>query len=90
MSNFWQGVLPAITTPFLDNGEVDHGFLAHHVNLMMEAGCTGIGEGHCDAEGRVWLYEAGDLWPSCPILFREHPSSTASTADPDRDGRERT
>jgi 4-hydroxy-tetrahydrodipicolinate synthase len=42
MSNFWQGVLPAITTPFLDNGEVDHGFLAHHVNLMMEAGCTGI------------------------------------------------
>jgi 1-pyrroline-4-hydroxy-2-carboxylate deaminase len=42
MSDFWQGVLPAITTPFLDNGEVDHGFLAHHVNLMMAAGCTGI------------------------------------------------
>jgi len=42
MSNFWQGVLPAITTPFLDNGEVDHDFLAGHVNLMMAAGCTGI------------------------------------------------
>ena len=42
MSTFWQGVLPAITTPFLDNGEVDHAFLAQHVRLMMDAGSTGI------------------------------------------------
>lgn len=42
MSTFWQGVLPAITTPFLDNGEVDHVFLGKHVNTMMEAGSTGI------------------------------------------------
>lgn len=42
MSTFWQGVLPAITTPFLDHGEVDHAFLARHVNTMMEAGSTGI------------------------------------------------
>ena len=42
MPSFWQGVLPAITTPFLDDGSVDHVFLAHHVDLMMQAGCTGI------------------------------------------------
>ncbi len=42
MNTFWQGVLPAITTPFLTNGEVDHVFLAHHVDLMMQAGSTGI------------------------------------------------
>lgn len=42
MSTFWQGVLPAITTPFLDNGEVDHAFLAQHVRIMMDAGSTGI------------------------------------------------
>ena len=42
MNTFWQGVLPAITTPFLPNGEVDHAFLARHVNLMIEEGSTGI------------------------------------------------
>ncbi len=42
MNTFWQGVLPAITTPFLDNGEVDHDFLARHVDLLMQAGSTGI------------------------------------------------
>ena len=42
MSSFWQGVLPAITTPFLDDGSIDHVFLAKHVDLMMQAGCTGI------------------------------------------------
>jgi len=39
---FWQGVLPAITTPFRSNGEVDHEFLARHVDLLMRAGSTGI------------------------------------------------
>ncbi len=42
MPSFWQGVLPAITTPFLADGSVDHGFLARHVDLLMAAGCTGI------------------------------------------------
>ena len=42
MSVFWQGVLPAITTPFLDDGSVDHGFLARHVDTLMRAGCSGI------------------------------------------------
>jgi 4-hydroxy-tetrahydrodipicolinate synthase len=39
---FWNGVLPAITTPFNADGSVDHAFLAKHVGLMMEAGSTGI------------------------------------------------
>ena len=42
MSTFWNGVLPAITTPFNADGSVDHGFLAKHVGMMMDAGCTGI------------------------------------------------
>lgn len=42
MHTFWQGVLPAITTPFLDNDEVDHAFLARHVALMMDADSAGI------------------------------------------------
>ncbi len=42
MSMSWTGVMPAITTPFTADGEVDHGFLASHAAWMVEAGCTGI------------------------------------------------
>ena len=42
MTTFWNGVLPAITTPFAADGKVDHEFLARHVGMMMDAGCTGI------------------------------------------------
>jgi dihydrodipicolinate synthase/N-acetylneuraminate lyase len=38
----WNGVLPAITTPFTKDGDVDHAFLARHAQWMVEAGCTGI------------------------------------------------
>lgn len=38
----WQGVMPAITTPFDESGAVDHGFLAEHAGWMVDAGCTGI------------------------------------------------
>jgi dihydrodipicolinate synthase/N-acetylneuraminate lyase len=42
MSMTWNGVMPAITTPFTPDGEVDHDFLASHALWMIEAGCTGI------------------------------------------------
>jgi len=42
MSMTWNGVMPAITTPFTADGEVDHDFLASHALWMIEAGCTGI------------------------------------------------
>src|SRR5262249_24325717 len=42
MSLDWDGVLPAITTPFTVDGDVDHAFLARHARWMDEAGCTGI------------------------------------------------
>jgi 4-hydroxy-tetrahydrodipicolinate synthase len=42
MSMTWNGVMPAITTPFNADGDVDHAFLARHALWMLEAGCTGI------------------------------------------------
>ena len=42
MSMTWNGVMPAITTPFTADGDVDHDFLARHALWMIEAGCTGI------------------------------------------------
>jgi len=41
-ASFWRGVVPAITTPFSEDGQVDHAFLSRHANWMMDAGCTGI------------------------------------------------
>jgi len=40
--SFWNGVIPALTTPFAADGSVDHAFLARHCGMMMGAGCTGI------------------------------------------------
>lgn len=41
-ASIWRGVIPAITTPFADDGSVDHAFLASHAIAMLDAGCTGI------------------------------------------------
>ena len=40
--NPFHGVLPAITTPFLADGAVDHATLAAHARWMLAAGCTGL------------------------------------------------
>jgi 4-hydroxy-tetrahydrodipicolinate synthase len=42
MSVNWQGVIPAITTPFDTQGAVDHAFLARHAKVLADAGCVGI------------------------------------------------
>ncbi len=39
---FWQGVMPAITTPFTDEDTVDLEFLARHAAWLVAHGCTGI------------------------------------------------
>lgn len=38
----WQGVMPAITTPFDEHGAVDHAFLRRHVEWQLEHGITGL------------------------------------------------
>ena len=38
----FQGVLPAITTPFLADGGVDHATLEAHARWMLGHGCTGL------------------------------------------------
>lgn len=41
-TSIWRGVIPAITTPFGADGQVDHAFLAKHARKLIDAGCTGI------------------------------------------------
>jgi 1-pyrroline-4-hydroxy-2-carboxylate deaminase len=38
----WTGVMPAITTCFDPNGQVDHRFLAQHCQWLIDGGCTGL------------------------------------------------
>ena len=38
----WQGILPAITTPFNADLTVDHGFLAQHASWLVESGSIGL------------------------------------------------
>lgn len=41
-ASFWRGVLPAITTPFNPQGEIDHSFLAWHAGHLVDAGASAI------------------------------------------------
>jgi len=38
----WRGVLPAMTTAFQSNGDVDHKFIAQHAKWLVKNGCTGL------------------------------------------------
>lgn len=38
----WQGVMPAITTPFDEQDRVDHSFLGRHASWLIDHGCTAI------------------------------------------------
>jgi dihydrodipicolinate synthase/N-acetylneuraminate lyase len=38
----WYGVMPAMTTCFDENLNVDHAFMAQHAKWLLESGCTGI------------------------------------------------
>ena len=38
----WKGVMPAMTTAFDEQLNVDHGFVARHARWLVENGCTGI------------------------------------------------
>ncbi len=38
----WEGIIPAITTPFKEDLSVDHDFLARHTRWLVESGCSGI------------------------------------------------
>ena len=49
----WDGVLPAITTPFTPAGDVDHAFLAEHARWMLDAGCRGVVALGDQASGRL-------------------------------------
>ena len=59
----WEGVMPAITTCFDENLDIDHAFTAKHVNWLVDNGCTGIVTNGSLGEGGTFsLEEKVSLW----------------------------
>lgn len=62
----WTGVMPAITTCFDENLEIDHEFTARHVNWLVDNGCTGIvTNGSLGEGGTLSISEKIALWRTC-------------------------
>lgn len=62
----WKGVMPAITTCFDENLNIDHKFTAKHVKWLVENGCTGIVTNGSLGEGATLTNEEKiSLWTTC-------------------------
>jgi 1-pyrroline-4-hydroxy-2-carboxylate deaminase len=62
----WKGVMPAITTCFDENLNIDHEFTAKHVKWLVENGCTGIVANGSLGEGATMTTdEKVSLWKTC-------------------------
>jgi len=90
MSMNWKGVMPAITTCFDENLQIDHEFTARHVKWLVENGSTGIVCNGSLGEGSTLsLDEKISLWKTCveavghevPIVAAIAASSTAEAIE---------
>lgn len=62
----WTGVMPAITTCFDEQLEIDNEFTARHVAWLVDNGCTGIvTNGSLGEGGTLSLEEKRALWRTC-------------------------
>ncbi len=62
----WKGVMPAITTCFDEDLQIDHEFTAKHVKWLVEHGSTGIVTNGSLGEGATLTFdEKVSLWKTC-------------------------
>ncbi len=62
----WKGVMPAITTCFDENLQIDHEFTEMHVKWLVENGATGIVTNGSLGEGATLTFEEKvSLWKTC-------------------------
>ncbi len=66
----WQGVFPAITTPFREDLSVDHDFLRRHVDALVSAGCSGVvALGSLGEAGALTFEEKRAVLDSCRLAI---------------------
>jgi len=62
----WQGVFPAVTTPFREDLSVDLDFLPRHLEKMLAAGCTGfVPLGSLGESATLTFEEKGRILETC-------------------------
>ena len=77
----WKGVMPAITTCFREDLEIDHEFIARHVTWLVDNGCTGIvANGSLGEGGALSLDEKRALWHTCVDTVGSRVPITAAIA----------
>ena len=77
----WKGVMPAITTCFDENLQIDHEFTAKHVKWLVEKGCTGIVCNGSLGEGATLsMAEKISLWKTCVEAVGERVPIVAAIA----------
>ena len=66
MSMNWIGVMPAITTQFDSNLNIDHAAVAKHASWLVDNGCTGIvTPGSLGESATLTVEEKHSLWKTC-------------------------
>ncbi|CAN5589907.1 dihydrodipicolinate synthase family protein [soil metagenome] len=77
----WTGVMPAITTCFDENLQIDHAFTARHVNWLVDNGCTGIvTNGSLGEGGALSITEKIALWHTCVAAVGDRVPVVAAIA----------
>ncbi|HSU24750.1 MAG TPA: dihydrodipicolinate synthase family protein [Pyrinomonadaceae bacterium] len=77
----WAGVMPAITTCFDANLQIDYEFTARHVAWLVDNGCTGIvTNGSLGEGGTLSIDEKIALWKTCVDSVGERVAVIAAIA----------
>jgi 4-hydroxy-tetrahydrodipicolinate synthase len=77
----WRGVMPAITTPFDEQLNIDHAFAAKHCNWLVDNGCTGIvTPGSLGESATLTFDEKLALWSSVVAAVGERVPVVAAIA----------
>jgi dihydrodipicolinate synthase/N-acetylneuraminate lyase len=88
--NDWIGVMPAITTPFNDEGTIDIAFMRRHARQMIEAGSTAmvtpgsLGEGGTlthEEKATIWSGLSEELSGRAPVVAAISALSTAEAVE---------
>ncbi len=81
MTMNWSGVMPAITTCFDKDLQIDHEFTAKHVKWLVENGCTGIvTNGSLGEGGTLTPDEKTALWKTCVAAVGDQVPIVAAIA----------
>jgi len=77
----WKGVMPAITSSFTEDLDIDHGFMARHCQWLMENGCAGIvALGSLGEGATLSLDEKSRILRTCVDAVNGHKPVVASVS----------